>query len=379
MHSIFYDSYHDFIYTLAINLPDNRGIMKIKIIGIGSYIPNKEVSNTDFDKHVFLNEDGTPFGYPNEVVIKKFKGITGIENRRYAETQHNASDLAFFAAEKALENANIDRETLDYIIFAHNFGDVKSGTHQTDILPSLATRVKNKLDIKNPRCVAYDILFGCPGWIEGVLQANAFIKSGMAKRVLVIGAETLSRVVDDHDRDSMIYSDGAGASILEASEDEATGLLSYESATFANDEANFLYFGKSYNPDLDPDIKYIKMYGRKIYEFALSQVPIAMKSCLDKSGIGIDEVKKILIHQANEKMDEAIIDRFYKLYDKTAPKDIMPMSIHDLGNSSVATVPTLYDLILQGKIENHEINKGDVIIFASVGAGMNVNAFVYRY
>lgn len=378
MHSIFYDSYHEFIYTLAINLPDNRGIMKIKIIGIGSYIPNKEVSNTDFGDHVFLNEDGTPFGYPNEVVIKKFKGITGIENRRYAEDQHTSSDLAYFAAERALENAKIDRETLDYIIFAHNFGDVKSGTNQSDILPSLATRVKNKLDIKNPKCVAYDILFGCPGWIEGVLQANAFIKSGMAKRVLVIGAETLSRVVDDHDRDSMIYSDGAGASILEASDDEA-GLLSYESATFANDEANFLYFGKSYNPDLDPDIKYIKMYGRKIYEFALSQVPCAMKSCLDKSGIGIDDVKKILIHQANEKMDEAIIARFYKLYDKTAPENIMPMSIHDLGNSSVATVPTLYDLLIQGKLENHEINKGDVVIFASVGAGMNVNAFVYRY
>ena len=378
MHSIFYDSYHEIIYTLAINLSDNYWIMKIKIIGIGSYIPNKEVSNTDFGDHVFLNEDGTPFAYPNEVVIKKFKGITGIENRRYAEDQHTSSDLAFFAAERALENAKIDRETLDYIIFAHNFGDVKSGTNQSDILPSLATRVKNKLDIKNPKCVAYDILFGCPGWIEGVLQANAFIKSGMAKRVLVIGAETLSRVVDDHDRDSMIYSDGAGASILEASDDEA-GLLSYESATFANDEANFLYFGKSYNPDLDPDIKYIKMYGRKIYEFALSQVPCAMKSCLDKSGIGIDEVKKILIHQANEKMDEAIIARFYKLYDKNAPKDIMPMSIHDLGNSSVATVPTLFDLLIQGKLENHEINKGDVVIFASVGAGMNVNAFVYRY
>lgn len=378
MHSNFYDSYHNFISNLAINLSANKGIMKIKIIGIGSYIPNKEVSNTDFGDHVFLNEDGSPFGYPNEVVIKKFKGITGIENRRYAEDQHTSSDLAFFAAERALQNANIDRETLDYIIFAHNFGDVKAGTNQSDILPSLATRVKNKLDIKNPKCVAYDILFGCPGWIEGVLQANAFIKSGMAKRVLVIGAETLSRVVDDHDRDSMIYSDGAGASILEASDDEA-GLLSYESATFANDEANFLFFGKSYNPDLDPDIKYIKMYGRKIYEFALSQVPLAMKSCLDKSGIAIEEVKKILIHQANEKMDEAIIARFYKLYDKTAPENIMPMSIHDLGNSSVATVPTLYDLLIQGKLENHEINKGDVVIFASVGAGMNVNAFVYRY
>lgn len=121
------------------------------------------------------------------------------------------------------------------------------------------------------------------------------------------------------------------------------------------------------------------MYGRKIYEFALSQVPAAMKNCLDNSGIAISDVKKILIHQANEKMDEAIIHRFYKLYGQTPPKDIMPMSIHDLGNSSVATVPTLYDLILKGKIEEHEINKGDVIIFASVGAGMNINAFVYRH
>ena len=352
--------------------------MNIKISGIGSYIPEKSISNTDFSNHVFLNEDGSPFEYPNEVVVNKFKSITGIENRRYANDQYTSSDLGYFAAKRAIENANIDPETIDYIIFAHNFGDVKHGTIQSDMLPSLATRVKHKLQIQNPKCVAYDLLFGCPGWVEGVLQANAFIKSGMAKRCLVIGGETLSRVVDDHDRDSMIYSDGAGASIIEASNDES-GMLSYESATFANDEAGYLFFGKSYNPDLDPDTKYIKMYGRKIYEFALSNVPSAMKSCLDKSGLGIDDVKKILIHQANEKMDEAIVHRFYKLYGKTPPKDVMPMSIHDLGNSSVATVPTLFDQVLRGKIENQEINKGDILIFASVGAGMNINAFVYRY
>ncbi|HRN45029.1 MAG TPA: 3-oxoacyl-ACP synthase III family protein, partial [Flavobacterium sp.] len=332
----------------------------------------------DFGEHVFLNEDGSAFVYPNDVVIKKFKAITGIEHRRYAEDHLTSSDLAFFASQKAIENAGIDPETIDYIIFAHNFGDVKCGTTQSDMIPSLATRVKHKLQIKNPKCVAYDILFGCPGWIEGVLQANAFIKSGMAKRCLVIGSETLSRVVDAHDRDSMIYSDGAGASIIEASDDE-TGMLAYESATYAIDEANYLFFGKSYNPDLDPDTRYIKMYGRKIYEFALSQVPMAMKSCLDKSGLGIDDVKKILIHQANEKMDEAIIDRFYKLYDKPVPKDVMPMSIRELGNSSVATVPTLFDLLIRGEIENQSIKKGDILLFASVGAGMNINAFIYRY
>ena len=121
------------------------------------------------------------------------------------------------------------------------------------------------------------------------------------------------------------------------------------------------------------------MYGRKIYEFALTNVPAAMKSCLDKSGIDINDIKKILIHQANEKMDEAIVKRFYKLYGMKMPENIMPMTIDKLGNSSVATVPTLYDMILKGKMNVHSINKGDIILFASVGAGMNINAIIYKY
>lgn len=352
--------------------------MNVRISGSGSYIPETIMANADFLNHAFLDESGEPLSSGNETVIEKFKEITGIEERRYVSGELYTSDIAFLAAEKAISDAAIEPETIDYIIFAHNFGDVRDGAIQSDILPSLATRVKNKLRIKNPKCVAYDILFGCPGWIEGVLQANAFIKSGMAKRCLVIGAETLSRVVDPHDRDSMIYSDGAGATIIEGCPDNQ-GLLAYESATFAYDEAGFLFFGSSYNQDLDPNVRYIKMHGRKIYEFALGQVPQAMKSCLEKSGIAISDVKKVLIHQANEKMDEAIIQRFYKLFGQTAPQGIMPMSIHKLGNSSVATVPTLYDLLIKSQIEGHSIAKGDVVIFASVGAGMNINAFVYRF
>lgn len=352
--------------------------MNIKITGIGSYIPEVKVANTDFDKHIFLNEDGSPFAHKNEIVIGKFKSITGIEERRYAPSDLNTSDLAFFAAQKAIKNAAIDAETIDYIIVAHNFGDVLPNSFQSDTVPSIATRVKHKLQIQNPKCVAYDILFGCPGWLEGVLQANAFIKSGMAKRCLVIGAETLSRVVDPHDRDSMIYADGAGATLIESSNDDS-GILSYESATYSFEEAHYLYMGCSYNKDLKENTRYIKMHGRKIYEFALSKVPQAMKECLDKSGIAIGDVKKILIHQANEKMDEAIVSRFYKLYDKEMPEGIMPMIITNLGNSSVATIPTLLDLLVNGKIEKQQIHKGDVLIFASVGAGMNVNAFVYRY
>ena len=351
--------------------------MNIKITGSGSYIPTETISNEDFAKHVFLNDDGTPFPSPNEVITSKFYGITGIEERKYVSDNLNTSDIAFIAAERAVEDAKIDPETLDYIIFAHNFGDVKKGAIQTDLLPSLATRVKHNLKIKNPKCVAYDMLFGCPGWVEGVIQATAFIKAGMAKKCLVIGAETLSRVVDPHDRDSMIYSDGAGATVIEATDDEG-GILAHETATYSYDEAYYLYFGNSFNKSHDPDVRYIKMLGRKIYEFALSNVPKAMKECLDKSGISIDKLDKVLIHQANEKMDEAIVQRFYKLYNLEMPEGIMPMSIHELGNSSVATIPTLYDSIVKGKIENQTLKKGDVILFASVGAGMNVNAIVYK-
>ncbi len=352
--------------------------MNIKITGSGSYIPDVIEKNEDFHQHTFLNIDGTSIDNPNEVIVAKFKDITGIAERRYAEDHLVSSDLGAMAAERAIADANIDPEELDYIIVAHNFGDVRANTLQSDLLPCLASRIKHSLKIKNPQCVAYDILFGCPGWIEGVIQAQAFIKAGMAKKCLVVGSETLSRVVDKYDRDSMIYSDGAGATVIEATDEEG-GILSHETASFTLDEAYYLYFGCSNNQELDKDTRYIKMEGRKIYEFALNNVPKAMKICLDKSGVDIKDVKKILIHQANEKMDEAIVKRFYRLYKTPMPEDIMPMSIHKLGNSSVATVPTLFDLIKKDNFKSHSIEKGDIILFASVGAGMHINAIAYKY
>ncbi len=352
--------------------------MNIKITGTGSYIPNVITKNADFHQHKFKNLDGTNFPHSNEDTIQKFKDITGIEERRYLDDNLNASDIAFLAAQKAIESSKVDIETLDYIIVATNYGDVKKGSIQSDTVPSMATRVKYRMRIKNPGCVCYDVLFGCPGWIEGMIQAQAFIKCGMAKKCLVIGSESLSRVVDKHDRDSMIFSDGAGAAILEANEDGG-GILAHESATYSYNEANYIYFGKSNDQESDPNVRYIKMNGRKIYEFALINVPKAMKSCLEKSGKSIKDLKKVFIHQANEKMDEAILKRFYKLFGEKVPDGVMPMTIQELGNSSVATVPTLLDLVINKQIDNQELQKGDIILLASVGAGMNINAIVYEY
>jgi 3-oxoacyl-[acyl-carrier-protein] synthase-3 len=197
----------------------------------------------------------------------------------------------------------------------------------------------------------------------------------------VIGTETLSRVIDKYDRDSMIFSDGAGAAVLEARPADSTGsgILSWSAQSHCVDEAYYLYFGKSYFPESDPGIRYIKMKGRKVYEYAMHHVPVAMKDCLDKAGIPIQQLKKAFLHQANEKMDEGIIRRLYKLYGlKEIPEHIMPMSIHKFGNSSVATIPTLFDMVKKGILDNHDLQTGDVLLFASVGAGMNINAVCYR-
>jgi 3-oxoacyl-[acyl-carrier-protein] synthase-3 len=349
------------------------------ISGTGSYIPSIVKTNLAFAENTFYGEDGVLIKTPNAEIVEKFKDITGIYERRYAEENMNTSEMASKAAELAIQDAGIDPETIDQIIVAHNFGNVLPGTIQTDTIPALASRVKHQLGIKNPNCVAYDILFGCPGWIQGVIQADSFIKSGMAKRCLVIGAETLSRVVDSHDRDSMIFSDGAGACIVEEDSNTNSGILASSVQSHCVDETYFLYLGKSYHPEGDEATRYIKMKGRKVYEYAIKNVPLAMKECIEKASVDIHDVKKFFLHQANEKMDEGFIKALYKLYDiRIVPENVMPMSIHDLGNSSVATIPTLYDLVKRGKYKEHQLHKGDIVIFASVGAGMNINAICYR-
>jgi 3-oxoacyl-[acyl-carrier-protein] synthase III len=351
------------------------------ITGSGCYIPTEIISNRDFTIHNFYAEDHKRIETPPQEVVEKFKQITGIEERRYAPCDLNASDIAAIAAEAAIKDSGIDPETLDQIIVAHNFGNVVKHTIQTDAVPSLASRVKHKLGIQNPHCVAYDILFGCPGWVQGVIQADAFFKAGMAKKALVIGTETLSRVIDKYDRDSMIFSDGAGACIIESvsEEDGGRGILASTAVSHCMDEAYFIYLGQSNFPGSDPRIRYIKMHGRKVYEYAIKKVAEAMKECLEKANVSIDKLKMVFIHQANEKMDEGIIRTLYKLYGlRDVPANVMPMSIHWLGNSSVATVPTLYDLVRKRQVDDHYLESGDIILFASVGAGMNINAICYQ-
>ena len=352
------------------------------MIGTGSCIPERRVHNDEFLSNRFFMDYGNPLdSADNEKTVGKFQQITEIGERRYAEDDQVASDLGTIAAEKAIESAGIDRESLDYIIFAHNFGDVLADNRRCDFCPSLAARVKQRLGIINPECIAYDLPFGCPGWVQGVIQADYYLRSGDAKRALVIGGETLSRISDPHDRDSMIYSDGAGAAVFEAREsEEEIGILAHAARSDTIDHARLLWMGETYDQGNGDQTLYLKMYGRKLYNYALTNVPGVVKKSLDRAGLGLEDVKKVFLHQANAKMDEAILKRLFKLYGVAEiPSGIMPMSISWLGNSSVATVPTLVDLVSRGEMDGQQVEPGDAVILASVGAGMNVNSIVYRW
>ncbi len=349
------------------------------IIGTGSYLPNQKIGSDYFMDTDFYTETGELIDKPTDEIITKFVEITEIENRRYVEEGQTNSDIGFIAAQRAIEDAKIDQETLDYIIYASNFGDVNSAG-RTSFMPSMSARLKNKLQIKNRKCINYDMIFGCPGWVEALILADQLIKGGAAKTILVVGSETLSKVTDPNDRNRMIFADGAGAVVVKATDQENVGILSHLTICDNGPELFYLDSGPGLKPDTDREQLYIMMQGRKIYEYALKNVPVAIKEAIDQANLDISDIHKILIHQANAKMDHAMIDRLMKLYGKNEyHHSVAPMTIQQFGNSSVATIPTMLDLIRKGDMEGHEFQDEGNVVFASVGAGMNINAIVYRF
>jgi 3-oxoacyl-[acyl-carrier-protein] synthase-3 len=352
-----------------------------KIIGSGSCIPEVKIENNHFLSYDFYDPTSNEkIEKSNEEIIEKFKEITGIEERRWVKPDQVTSDIAALAIMDACKTAEVDTEELDFIIVGHNFGDIRKGSNNTDILPGLANKVKEKLKIKNSKCICLDIIAGCPGWTQAMIVADSFIRSGTHQRGAVVGADVLSRISDPYDRDSMIYADGAGAVIVEAKKSrKPVGIISHASRSDSVRFVNMLALGPSANKEIDRNKMFIKMKGHKLYLYAINNVPETVKESIEKAGIQLSDIKKVLIHQANEKMDDAMLKGLFKLYKtRKIPEGIMPMSISKLGNSSTATVPTVYDLIMKGELEGHSINKGDYILFVSVGAGMNINSIVYK-
>lgn len=351
------------------------------ITGSGHFLPPNVIDNTYFLQHEFYDEGGNRIEKPNSEIIEKFREITEIEERRYANKEMRNSEMAAIAGRNALDDAGVDQETLDYVMVATNYGDIDLGSQTVDIMPSISARVKHLMKIKNNQCKPYDMTFGCPGWIEALILSSQLIEAGIAKKILVIGSDMVSRAVDPHDRTAMIFADGAGAVVLEARESsEKVGVISHISIADNLEEMDYLSNGPSLKADFEGARRSVTMKGRKVYEYALRKVPAAIKRLIEQAGLDIDDIQKVLLHQANAKMDHAMVMRLFKLFGKNeTPEGVDPMTVQKFGNSSVATVPTMFDLIRKGELGDHRFEPKAHIIFASVGAGMSINALLYKF
>ncbi|QQS41381.1 MAG: ketoacyl-ACP synthase III [Acidobacteriota bacterium] len=349
------------------------------IKGTGSVLPELVVPNSEFHSNVFYDKSGAALPVSGEAAAAKLEAISGIRERRYVPFDQDSRPLMTEAATKAVEDSGLAPDELDGIIVAHNAGNILIGEQAFHTVPNMAAYLKHALDVTNHECFAYDILFACPGWLQGVIQAHQSIGAGDAENVLVVGIEVASRMLDPHDVDSMILGDGCGAAVF-SKDGPGKGVISHATFSHANKDLENIYLGRS-NKEGVPGSCWFKMNGREVYRYATTWVPRVVKKALDKAGLGIADVDMFLFHQANEKLIEAVGNHLAELYgvEQDSLEGKLPMTIQFLGNTSVATIPTMLDLILKRNLDGYSISEGDTVVFASVGAGMHCNAVVYGF
>ncbi len=350
-----------------------------KIIGTGSVIPELVVTNEAFADKVFYDKNGAKLERQGAEAAAKLESITGIRERRYVPFDQDSRPLMTHAARIAIDDAGLDPESIDGIIVAHNAGNMLIGEREFHTVPNMAAYLKNELAIGNHRCFAYDVLFACPGWIQGVIQAHQAIAAGDADNILVVGIEIASRLLDPHDLDSMILADGCGAAVLGRS-DNGAGVLSHATFSHAQKDIANIYLGKSNNPALGGNC-WFKMNGKEVYRYATTWVPKVVCDALERAGVAPEDVDLFLFHQANEKLVQAIASHLADSWELDADffAGKLPMTIQFLGNTSVATIPTMLDLIRKEDLDGYSIKCGQTAVFASVGAGMHCNALVHRF
>jgi 3-oxoacyl-[acyl-carrier-protein] synthase-3 len=352
---------------------------KIVIAGTGSALPDNIVKNDAFSQHHFYEKTGQKSERTGAEMAAKLESITGIRERRYIRDEDDSVPLMALAAAHALEDAGMQANDLQGIIVAHNAGNMLAKGHGFHPVPNLAAHLKHALAISKYEFFAYDILFGCPGWIQAVIQAQQTMLQE-AGPILVVGLEVASRMLDPHDPDSMILADGCGACVLNVKHTEQEGILAHSTFSHAQDDLNSIYLGASCMPGLEGH-SYFKMNGRAVYKYATQWVPQVIKKALEKAGKDIEEVDIFLFHQANAKMLEAITQNIAALYNlpQLSFAGKVPATIAFLGNTSVATIPTMLDLIRKNQLAGYQIKKGQLAVMASVGAGMHCNALVYQF
>jgi 3-oxoacyl-[acyl-carrier-protein] synthase-3 len=329
------------------------GEFRSKVAGIGSYLPEKVLTNFDLEKLVDTN---------NQWIIER----TGIERRHMADDSEATSDLAYKATLKALEMANMTAQDLDMIIIATVSPD--------QMMPSTACVLQSKLGCKN--IFSFDLSAACSGFVYALSVADQFIRTGMYKNVLVVGGEVLHRFVNYKDRETCIlFGDGAGAWILSRTDKNDPNVI-YSSHLHADGNLGDLFVlpaGGSRIPFTEAVLKaesqYVKMKGREIFKNAVRTLTDCCHEALQANNVTADKVDWLVPHQANLRILESVANHF------EFPQEKVIVSLNETGNTSAASIPLAFDLAYQeGKIQ-----RGQLILLAAFGAGLTSGSILLRF
>lgn len=329
------------------------GLYRSRVAGTGSYLPEKVLTNKDIEKLVDTNDQW-------------IKERTGIERRHIAADDEHTSDLAKKATDRALKNAGKTANDLELIIFCTVTGD--------QVMPASACVLQDKLGCHS--IPAFDLSAACSGFVYGLSVADQFIKTGMYKTILVVGAEIIHRFVNYKDRETCIlFGDAAGAFIVERAAENDTNVI-YSSHLKAEGSLGDLFVlpaGGSKMPlsqaVLDAGEHYVRMKGREIFKNAVRTMSAVCSEALEHNKISVDEISWLVPHQANWRIMEAVADHF------DFPKEKVVSIVHEMGNTSAATVPVAFDTAVQ----DGRIQRGQYVLLTAFGAGLTAGSVLLKY
>lgn len=326
-------------------------MQRARIIGTGSYAPEKVVTNDDLSKRIDTNDEW-------------IRTRTGISTRHVARPDEQTSDMATAAARRALEACGLKATDLDMIIVGTISGDMP--------MPSCASFVQHKL---GAACPAFDVSAACAGSVYGLAIADKFIQTGAAKNVLVIGVELLSRILDWEDRNTcVLFGDAAGAMILSSGPADGAGILS----THLHADGNLTGIlnipgGGSLHPvtheSVDERLQFVKMNGREVYKVAVRQLTNVVKEALEANNVTADQLDYIVPHQANIRIVDTVLERL------GVPREKAILNIDRYGNTSSASVP----ITLDEGVRDGRIKEGNLVVMMAIGAGMTWGSALIRF
>lgn len=317
--------------------------MRSVILGSGSALPKRCVSNEELAETVDTS---------NDWIVER----TGIRQRYIADDTETTSSLATLAAEKALEAAGINAADIDLIVLATATPD--------RTFPATATKVQDNLGILD--CIAFDVAAVCTGFLYALSVADAMLRGGNAKRALVIGAETFSRILDWEDRATcVLFGDGAGAIVLEAQESEAGILATRLHAAGQHNELLYVDGG----PSTTQTVGHLRMRGREVFRHAVVNLADVLNEVMEAAGMTAADIDWVVPHQANAR----ILDATAKKLSLPADKVIVTVDQH--ANTSAASVPLAFDLA----VRDGRIQRGDMIVMEAMGGGLTWGAAALRY